>query len=162
MTLARQGAQQSDRCFRHAQHIFKEKNEDSERPLNTAEYLSLVKTFLGAFEQVFIIIDALDEASEKGSIVEAVRDLLFLPQDSFNLKPRPVKVLLTSREDLQVRRILPLVPYLRLGLDESMHEDVELYVKIDVQRRVLAGQLKLRDRDLASKIHATIVSRAGT
>jgi hypothetical protein len=76
MTLARQGAQKSDECFLQAQQIFEEKNKDSDRPLNIAEYVSLVKTFLRMFEQVFIIIDALDEASEKGRIVEVVTDLL--------------------------------------------------------------------------------------
>jgi len=162
MTLARQGAQQSDECFNQAQQIFEEKNKDSDRPLNTAEYISLVKTFLRTFEQVFVIIDALDEASEKGSIVEAVTDLLNLPQGSSDLKPRLVKVLLTSREDLQVSRILRSVPYLRLGLDESIHGDVELYVKMDIQSRILAGQLKLRNKDLASQIYTTIISRAGT
>lgn len=162
MTLARQGAQQSDECLRQAQQLFEEKNKDSARPLNIAEYISLVKTFLGTFEQVFVIIDALDEASEKDSIVAAAIDLLSLPQGSTDLKPYQVKVLLTSREDFQIRRILLPVPYVRLALDESIHEDVELYVKMDIQRRILAGQLKLRNKDLASQIYTMIISRAGT
>jgi hypothetical protein len=73
MTLARQGAQQSDECSRQAQQIFEEKGKDSDRPLHTAEYMSLVKTFLGTFKHVFIIVDALDEASEKESIVKVVK-----------------------------------------------------------------------------------------
>lgn len=162
MTLARQGAQQSDECLRQAQQLFEEKNKDSDRPLNVAEYISLVKTFLGTFDQVFVIIDALDEASDKESIVEAAIDLLNLPKGSANLNSGLVKVLFTSREDFQIRRILQSVSYVRLALDESIHEDVELYVKMDIQRRISAGQLKLRNKDLASQIYTTIISRAGT
>jgi hypothetical protein len=125
MTLARQGAQQSDECSRQAQQIFEEKGKDSDRPLHTAEYMSLVKTFLRTFKHVFIIVDALDEASEKESIVKVVKNLLNLPQDSSDLKPRLVKVLLTSREDVQVGRILQSVPYSCLRLDEIIHEDVD-------------------------------------
>ena len=164
MNLAREGAHKSDECLRQAQQTFEEKNKDSGRSLNIAEYASLIKTFLRAFEQVFIVIDALDEASEKESILETVTELLSLSQDSHDEKiPSPrVKVLLTSREDVQVKNILKLVPHLRLSMHGSIHGDVELFVKMEIQRRILAGKLKLRNKDLAFQIHDRIISRAGT
>jgi hypothetical protein len=164
MTLARQGAHHSDECSRQAQQIFEEKTKDSDRSLNTAEYISLVKTFLRTFEQAFIVIDALDEASEKESIVETVTDLLSLHRGDPDVKPRipRVKVLLTSREDLQVSRILGPVSYMRLSMHGSIQADVEFYVKTEIQRRVLAGKLKLRNSNVASQIYDAIISRAGT
>jgi hypothetical protein len=128
------------------------------------EYISLIKIFLRSFEQVFIIIDALDEAPEKGSIVETVLDLLSLSQNQYDAKSRKpcVKVLLTSREDFEVSRILRHLTYLRVNLHERVHDDVEVYVRMDTQNRILAGKLKLRNKELGSHIQDTIISRAGT
>jgi len=164
MNLARQGAQRSDECSRQAEQIFEEKTKDSDRPLNLEEYVALVKRFLGAFEEVFIVIDALDEASEKESILNIVTEFLSPPQDSSEVKiqiPR-VKVLMTSREDLQIRSNLERVSHLHFSMHESIPEDVAFYVKMDVQRRISDRKLKLRNKSLASQICDMIIDRAGT
>lgn len=164
MNLARQGAHQSDECTRQARKIFEDKNRNPDHLLNAAEYISLVKMFLRSFEEVFIIVDALDEASEKESIVGTVIDLLTLSQNPNDVKSRKphVKVLLTSREDFQVSRILRQLTYLRMNLHDNVHDDVEAYVRMDTQNRILAGKLKLRNKDLGSQIQDTVITRAGT
>jgi hypothetical protein len=167
MNLAREAAYQSDQCAHYAQKVFEDKSREPDSTLNTAEYISLLKAFLGIFEHAFIVVDALDEAAEKESIVETVTNLLSLSQESSATKPKKssIKVLLASREVFQVHRIVWSLAHVRasrLSLHEMIHEDVEFYVKMEIQSRLLIGKLKLRNKELVVQIQDTIIQRAGT
>ncbi|EKD17225.1 uncharacterized protein L3040_008869 [Drepanopeziza brunnea f. sp. 'multigermtubi'] len=166
MSLATQMVYQSENCFQYAQKLYREKTKDSERVLNTSEYASLVKVFFKEFDQTFVAVDALDEASDKAAIAHALKDMLGLsPKPSNNNIGDPaVKIILTSREDKSIQRILAPsgTEYSQLTLEKNSRADVEGYVRSEVQARILSREIKLRDPELATVIERTITDRAGT
>jgi hypothetical protein len=128
--------------------------------------MSLIQSFVSELEQVFLIVDALDEAPEKDAFVELLKHLLTAEtaptaQPTATAKAR-MKMLVTSRLDNSLQRNLRSLCPSRLHLDETAHEDLKFFVASEIQARITSKKLKVRDKTLLTQIANTIKCRGGT
>jgi len=158
MTLARQLFEHSPELMDRARRIYDEKADDGDRPFKRADYAPLIESIMGQFESVYILCDALDEAAEGDEIANTLERLL-----SYGIRfNHSIKVLLTSRFDVQLERRHDLITANRVALAENMKPDIEQYINKEVENRIARGTLKLRNKVLQSLIQKRVTSRAGT
>ena len=132
-------------------------HEASDRKLTDAGYAKLIKAILRHFEQVFIVVDALDEAKEGELIAQACADLLQFSTESGIF----IRIVLTSREDLNVERSVAAIAGLRLRLGHQMDEDISNYISSEIRDRLQSRKLKLANANLADEIVRSLVDHAG-
>ncbi|KAK8137409.1 hypothetical protein PG984_002902 [Apiospora sp. TS-2023a] len=115
------------------------------------ELTMALSTMTDKFDQVFLIVDALDECGEHTTSV--VETLASYANDHDN-----VCAALLSRDEDEIR--------FRLGddfenLEIAAHsEDVAEYVSSEIQERVRTGRLRVGDNDLLADIQRTLVDKA--
>jgi hypothetical protein len=76
-------------------------------------------------ESVSLVIDALDECKGLYSFVGALKDIL---GDS------NVRLLLTSRHDVDIKRVMEPIADFQISMMEKMGEDIETYLRAEVHR----------------------------
>lgn len=158
MSIMRQLLNLSPECMDYAKKYYEEKGSKGDRSFNRSEALSMIEQLLGNFEQAFILCDALDEATEGDTIIGSL-ERLYSYGKAHQIS---VKVLFTSRFDIQTERRHILITSNRIALTENMRPDIESYVERQLHERLSTGKLKLRDRGLMQLIQNRIVLRAGT
>ncbi|OAL56075.1 hypothetical protein IQ07DRAFT_187787 [Pyrenochaeta sp. DS3sAY3a] len=155
MTITKQLLDQSPECLAHAKEVYE---ENSNYPFHRTEYVPLIEELMSRFEEILILVDALDEATEKDQIAESLTALHGFGKS----KGIVTKVILTSRFDLQVERRYPVITSTRITLAENMREDIDNYIKKELEVRMSQGSLKLRNKDLLSSVLQQVGMRAGT
>lgn len=107
------------------------------------------------FGKVIVVLDALDESVEEEAFINGFKELLLSSQSDTT-----VQILVTSRNDLNIERlILPLVTW-GLSLMDAMVQDIGTYITAEIDDRVRSRRLKLRDPSLAKQISETLVRQA--
>lgn len=155
MTLAVQLLRRSRDCLEDVNALFSTKSRDFGRKITVAEYISLLRIMSLRFTQTFVVIDALDECSEEDVFVEGLQELISNDNEDTN-----VQIAVTSRNDLNIERLLLPLTTLELPLKGSVGEDVKAFVCGEMERRIRSRKLKLRDSGLAEVILNTLVDRA--
>lgn len=156
MNIVKQIIDISPACLKKAKDFYKEKGKKLGLTLSGAEYLALVKSFLGEFDELSVIVDALDEAAEADLIADALKQIHASENAS-------VRVLLfTSRFDIRIERKYFSICSIRITLAENTRHDIEHCVETELLNRVTRGTIKLRDKGLITMIQAQIGLRAGT
>ncbi|OBR03073.1 Ankyrin repeat protein [Colletotrichum higginsianum IMI 349063] len=172
-SAAAQFASQSDRCLTIAMQRFEKKDG---HPLRRQEYISLVESFICESNQVFIVVDGIDEignyrSEEKKSFVEILNQLLQQPARMSNTSPRPIKgkrkILITSREDSTVRSNLveqsdSYVCDLESEYNNQLAADLRAFVFAELQRNLAARNLWLGSNELLAEIESRISETAVT
>ncbi|KAF2816739.1 uncharacterized protein BDZ99DRAFT_492706 [Mytilinidion resinicola] len=162
--LTRQLLRQSPECQQKTRIIQKQKSKDFDCGPTNADCLTMMKSGILSLERTFIVVDALDEVSDKESISKMLKDILEMSVSSSEKGERTpaVNVLVASRADAIVDRILrPLRPYI-LTLEVGSRQDIEQFVEAEIEVRILSRKLKLRNTSLGQEIKEKILSRAGT
>jgi amino acid transporter len=158
MSLTRQLVESSPELLKHAKSIYDEKANNGDRPFNSSEYVALIESCLDCFEEVSVLCDALDEATEGEAIASTLARL-----SAYGVEREiPVRILSTSRFDVQLERRHEQITKHRITLTENMKPDIKQYVDTDVEVRMTKGSLKLRDKTLSSLIKEQVALRAGT
>ncbi|ESU15167.1 hypothetical protein FGSG_08215 [Fusarium graminearum PH-1] len=108
---------------------------------------SMIKTF----SQVLIVIDGLDECGdEMGIVTKSLADFATLDT--------PASVALFSRQEPEIRA--------RMGNNfteipiEAHTEDIKIYVRAELEKRIQSRRLRLSDPETADKIEEELVRRA--
>ena len=123
--------------------------------LTEADYVKLFKAITSYFEQVVIVVDALDESVEIKKFARTFAQLL-APSDNATR----VLIFTTSREDVNIERLIaPLATY-HLSLVGRMTQDIETYIATEVKERIQSRTLKLRDAGLIDNIVRLLVDQA--
>ncbi|KAF5228361.1 hypothetical protein FAUST_11138 [Fusarium austroamericanum] len=111
----------------------------------------IISSMIKTFRQVLIVVDGLDECGNKmGSVTMSLA--------TFASLDTPASVALFSRQEPDIRA--------RLGNDfteipiEAHIEDIEIYVKAELEKRIQSRSLRLTDPDTAHKIEEELVRRA--
>lgn len=99
--------------------------------------------------KVFIIIDGLDECTDRATVLDGLLELKNHPKGNTN-------VLVTSRNDPATRLALSSVPNLAMKA-ENVGADIELYVKSEMEQRVKLRRLK---PEIKAEITVKLVDRA--
>ena len=145
----------SPACLKKSKELYEEKRASSGRIPSPSEYLTLIVSFLGEFDEVSIIVDALDEAAEGDDIMDALIKIRAK-------KGIPIRVIFSSRFDIRIERKYTNNWWYRVMLAENTRDDIELYVEEELTRRVNKAAIKLRNRDLVQAIQSEMCLRAGT
>ncbi|CAG1973068.1 unnamed protein product [Fusarium graminearum] len=111
----------------------------------------IIASMIKTFRQVLIVVDGLDECgNEMGSVTMSLADFASLDT--------PASVALFSRQEPNIRA--------RMGDDfteipiEAHTEDVEIYVRAELEKRIQSRRLRLSDPETAHKIEEELVRRA--
>lgn len=155
MTITKQLLDQSPECLAHAKEVFE---DNSNYPFHPAKYVPLIEELMSRFREVLLLVDALDEASEKNQIAESLTSL----HGFGKIKGIVTKVIVTSRFDLHVERRYPEITSTRITLADNMRDDIDNYIKKELEVRMSQGSLKLRNKDLISSVLQQVGTRAGT
>jgi hypothetical protein len=161
-TIIKQLFDQAQRCVDHARDLFSQKNKDTTRAINTGEYIFLSQQCLAEFQQVFILVDALDEVHEKEGILDILNLLASWKSSDLQQRIPSIKIMLTSRLDRQIQRVIHPLASFQLDLGEKPLQDVRLYIKQEIGSRITTRKLKLRDDSLQREIQDAVTARSGT
>jgi len=158
MTMIRQLLEQSSQLVEIAKKIYDEKSHGGDRPFHSNDYNALLQSFISHFKNVYIMCDALDEATDSDEIASTLESLI-----AFGMQhDQQIKLLFTGRFDVQLERRHDLITSNRVALSENMKPDIEQYVDVEVSNRIRQGALKLRDQGLRPTIQKHVSTRAGT
>jgi Cdc6-like AAA superfamily ATPase len=91
--------------------------------LGPGTLLSILEAVAGHFSQVYITIDALDESAERETLLQTLQCMVENP------KLRHIRLLATSRKELDIERALsPLATELSLS-NPYVDDDIRVYIK---------------------------------
>lgn len=132
--------------------------------LTEHEYLRLINDFISSFRHVFIVVDGLDEApdTERQGIAELLKNLTAntstADEDSNTVT---VKVLLTSRADYKVGRIIGdiAVHYYLLG---GLKDDLSSWITSRMERNLTIQRLRNEYPDIVRDLQSELINRSGT
>jgi hypothetical protein len=120
--------------------------------LSIDENISLLKQFCLKLEAVFVVIDALDECTDRGDFIHS---LLSLSEGN----PK-VKFYITSRYEVELERLMSPISSHSLALKDYMKSDIRTYLIAETSTRIAQGTLKLRQEGLSADIIAAIEEKA--
>ena len=131
-------------------HHFEESGATTGHSMTPEDLCSLIQSSSGFFDEVMIIIDALDECgSDRSKVMEL---LASLNGDGFN-----IKTLFTSRLETDIE--LHLGDYEKISI-AATSSDLKLYVASEIESRSRKKTLRTRDPELKKEIMDRLVDGA--
>ncbi|CAH0042172.1 unnamed protein product [Clonostachys rhizophaga] len=131
------------------------KDLDGERFLQFEKVVELLKDRVMKFDCFYIILDGLDECdpSERRVLLDAISSLI-------SMKPK-LKVFLASRIGLQgeIERRLPNMTRVSMEVSGAVL-DISVYIRENIQQRMLDRQLVMGDPKLAEEIERRLTMHA--
>jgi hypothetical protein len=131
-SLLSQLSAESDSCYEILSRLYSKNAGGTRKPTSIA-LTQCIKDMLNlpGQEQIYIIVDALDECPDTSGTVSPREEVLFLVEDLVNLKLPNVHLCVASRPEIDIRGILEPLKPLRISLhDESgQKEDIIRYIK---------------------------------
>lgn len=157
-SVARQMMEASPLCLEQGRLLYNEKSKEGSRPFQSDDYFSLICSFVEHLEDVFIILDALDESTEGDGIARSLARMY----ESRKGAGCRIRILLTSRFDALIQGRYPNLATTHVILAENMRPDIQHYIAEELQVRVAKGVLKVRNKDILSSMRQQVVRCAGT
>ena len=102
-------------------------------------------------KQIYIVVDALDECTERIPLLEQLHLVINAGCQT--------KLLLTSREEYDLKKSLNHLPQLALSPTENA-ADITLYTEHQLERMITSGELRFRNPVLRNEIRDTIAAKA--
>jgi hypothetical protein len=100
---------------------------------------------------VNLIVDAVDECVGLSTFMGGLNYLI---------KGSNIKLLLTSRHDVELQRTIEPIADFQISVAEFMWDDIEIYLAAEVTRRISIGLLKFREKNLDSIIVEALKNKA--
>jgi hypothetical protein len=153
IVLVKQLLDDNDDCFTEIKSWRKEKLADSPsaKPPSTSGYIDLIQRLCSKWHSVRLIVDAFDECAGLGTFVSGFSSLV---------KTSNISLLLTSRHDVDLARVVDPIAKYRVPVVENMREDIHEYLAAQISERMSNGALKLRDKSLETHIAAELEKKA--
>lgn len=104
------------------------------------------------FKDVIVLIDALDEANDRVTLLSFLRELVLITG-------RDLKLLVTSRRETDIEADFGGFPSLELN-EETSQADVQIYISAQVESRVQKGLFRLHDDSLKDTIISHLVQHS--
>jgi len=127
------------------------KSGSAAKPMTLTEYICLTQKLCLVWNQVTIVVDAIDECSD---VVAMTENLARLTQNT-NLR-----LLLTSRFDVEMQRALEPLATRQVSVSGPMQDDIRMFLKFEIQNRISCGALKFRTKGLDEKILVDLQNKA--
>lgn len=152
-TLLCQLGKRNKTIFQRLQTFFQDRYK--ENPSFSPGFDELRGNFSGFLEgscnQVLLVVDALDECTQRDCIARALKTI----NESCPL----IKILVSSREEQEITDLYEELPNLKIT-SNHMAGDIESFVKAEVGNRIKAKKLKIRKPELQKTICERLTSRA--
>ncbi|PSN71685.1 hypothetical protein BS50DRAFT_234023 [Corynespora cassiicola Philippines] len=154
-TLASQIARQAPEAFELLERYHERWNPENSLRVNpdAKDLLSLLKKMICVFDDVRLVVDALDECGDNTRLISNLLKEL-ASSDGAN-----VSLALFSRDEADIRDIL--TPPFSKHVEIAAHtEDVEQYARADIENRVLEKKLRVINPELKEEIVLHLVEKA--
>ena len=153
-SLAKQLAVQSEDGFAKLQKFYREKisKDLSSIDFELEDLRDLVISMASSFDDVIVIVDALDEC---GTQVKLVTQLLASLGNS--MEAQNIKCLFLSRDEVDIRSVLKDFDHASIAANNV---DLRIFVGAEIELRILDGDLRIRDQSLKLEIMERLVERA--
>ncbi|RSL55640.1 hypothetical protein CEP53_007043 [Fusarium sp. AF-6] len=151
--LASQLAIQRDESFNLLEQYYEELHpaRGLNKPADTDELVRIMEKICNIFSQVIIIIDGLDECADGVyEVVEALCDLSDLTTTT--------SMALISRDEVEIRQAVEGT--FKEIVVEAREEDLKIYVRAEIERRMRAKQLDIQNKTIRDEIQNELVNRA--
>jgi len=99
-----------------------------------------------------MVVDALDECADRSGFLDGLM--------SFLKEKGKFKLLLTSRQEVDLDRLIDPIASHRLPLKDYMGSDIKSYLNAELRTRIEEGALKLGRESLITDIAAAIEKKA--
>ncbi|KAL8965830.1 MAG: hypothetical protein Q9197_006303, partial [Variospora fuerteventurae] len=152
-TLLCQLARQRKSIFQRLQAFIQERCKENPAAVPVHDELrSNFPNFLeGAFKKVILVVDAIDESTQRKCMIGDLK--------TFQKKCPYVKVLVSSREELDIAQAFKSFPHVKIN-QSDVAEDIESFVKAEVAARIQEKELTIRRAELRQTICEQLVSRS--
>ncbi|RBR20104.1 uncharacterized protein FIESC28_05383 [Fusarium coffeatum] len=152
--IARQLAIQKDDCFvcleNYHADLHPERNLSSKPDVD--ELRARITQMALSFSQVLIVIDGIDECQEE------VRQLLLDSLRELADSSSNIGIALFSRDEIDIR--MRLEKYFESVSIEAHREDIAIYVRAEMERRRISGQLMIKTESIKLEIKKELITRA--
>ncbi|OQE40983.1 hypothetical protein PENCOP_c005G00758 [Penicillium coprophilum] len=152
-TLLSMLASRNDDVFERIQAFFQ--RQYKENPAYAPEFDELLNNFShfmgGSFQQIFIVVDALDESEDRECVAYSLKKIYETCQFS--------NIFVTSRHEIDIARTYDGLTSVTIEATD-VAGDIDIYVKAEVAAKIKARKLKLRDSNLAGIICDTLIAGA--
>ena len=153
-TLVRQLLDHNSQGMEYLEWLYEQKRRSLSRNVSTNEYIDILKVLANLQTKVYMVIDALDEASNVGAFVDALKQL------SGSESGTPVAVMISSRNDASIERILMPIIINHVLVANEDNDDVRLFIATEVNKRFTSGKMKVPDGGLIDLTISKLVARA--
>ncbi|KAF4969326.1 hypothetical protein FSARC_3400 [Fusarium sarcochroum] len=151
--IATQLALQRDDLFDLLQNYYTElcPARALDRPPDPDELARVISSMCDLLSQTIIVVDGLDECGENmPQALESISDLADLTSTS--------TIAILSRDEVEIRQILQ--DDFQQIVIEAHIEDLDIYVRAEIERRIRTKQLDIRSTRIKDEIQKELVSRA--
>ncbi|RSM07404.1 hypothetical protein CEP52_005228 [Fusarium oligoseptatum] len=151
--LASQLAIQRDESFNLLEQYYEELHpaRGLNKPADPDELVRIMEKICNLFSQVIIIIDGLDECADGVyEVLEALCDLSDLTTTT--------SMALISRDEVEIRQAVEGT--FKEIVIEAREEDLKIYVRAEIERRMRAKQLDIQNKTIKDEIQNELVNRA--
>ena len=151
-SLAGQLARQDSRCFDLLQNCYKPNDDSFPRHglPDADELMQLLRKMSSCFNDVMIIVDALDECFEPSDVSEKLR--AYVTADDSN-----IKIALLSRDEFEIK--CHMADFVHLSI-KARSSDLRLYVSSEIEERTRKQRLRIRSSELKDEILEELISGA--
>ena len=150
-SLAGQLAAQDEECYAIAQAFFEEGNaaDGTTASAGIERLCECLHSMMITLEDIYIVIDALDECANRQPVLEVLHSLNDFENDC-------VKTLFTGREELDIQTALQDYEKLSIAANSL---DLRLYVDSEITMRSKNGTLRIREPALQEEIRERLVKK---
>ncbi|KFY35817.1 hypothetical protein V494_05576 [Pseudogymnoascus sp. VKM F-4513 (FW-928)] len=155
--IVKQLLHQSPGCFEDAKYWYDERTRPLDgpraaaKPLSTSEYIKFIQQLCLRWESISLIVDALDECSRLDTFVDGLRKLW---------SGSNVRLLLTSRHDVDLMHAIEPIADYKVSLVENMRNDIDIYLTTEIRSRLALGTLKFKQKGLEASIVSALREKA--
>lgn len=154
-SLASQIARQNEQAFKILKECYEDLKLDNDLPVDPSanKLLEIISKMAACFDQVFIVVDGLDECeTDDDDVAQILARLTALRVDS------SITTALLSRDVIHIREQLE-VDFTHIDV-QAHTEDIELYVACEIEKLISAKKLRIRNLSLKDQIMTQLVTGA--
>jgi len=142
---------QSDSYYQIISKFYSEHADGSRHPRDD-ELIRCLKEILGVSGQapVYLIVDGLDECSNTSAMPSPREDVLTFLEDLIDLQLPNLRVCVTSRPEIDIKRVLEPLPFYSISLhdENGQMEDIKNYIRSVVNTDPKMRRWTAADREL--------------
>ena len=153
-TIVRQMIDQNSQGIKLLEELNKQKQRSFSRNLSASEYIRLIKLLATMQTEVYIVIDALDEAPDPGPFIDALTQLTSREYGT------PISVLVSSRNNTYLENLLMPVATKHVLVSSAENNDVRHFITTEVNKRFTSGKLNVPNVELIDLTISKLVGRA--